>query len=182
MRKYYGLTKELSNKIKTIAGDIYTKKDDLIDKEITWEYFTTSYIGIELPDTELEHKDWVNSRSTWVRSINDEFVKRKNACRLHVIFGRGVQLLINGKMVNRHITGKTKKAVNCFNSIIHQGEDMLESNTEGKKLLRMFNISVRHTLTYWYGEVNLSGLPNSDKKAIMKIIKDNIPTEQTSLF
>lgn len=182
MIKYYKITKDDRQKIKDLAEKIYLNKEKLDDKIITWEDFTTKWTWFDLPDSQIDQKNWIENRSTWVRLINDEFIKRKNACRLYVVFGRGVQLSLNERMVSKHIIKNTKKTTNCLSTVVSRTENMLESNTEGKRLLRIFSSATKRTMIYLYGEVQLSSLPKDVKTNVLKLLKSNIPEEQQNLF
>ena len=182
MRKYFGLTNNDLEKVAAIADKIYTNRDRIVGKLISWESLTIHYFNFDLPSDELEHKDWVNSRPHWIVLLNKEFIKRNNACRLNVVHGQGLELLINKAMVGRHITDSTKKATNCLKTITNRTDEMITCDTEGKNFLRMFNNKIKGTLIYLYGEVSLSKLPNEWKKELMKLIKKNLPPEQGELF
>jgi len=178
MEKYYSLGGDDKLRINHAAEKIYSKKENLIGKLITWEAFTTEWLWFDLPVTELDRINWVAKRSTWTKAINSEFEKRNNACRLYNVPSLGVNLFEQTAMVSKHVVSNTKKATNCLSTIRDRTESMIESDTDGKRLLRIFDSSIKRTLTYLYGEVQLSGLPKGMKKDVLKIITNNLPQDK----
>ena len=179
MIKFYSITKNDAFRLQGVTEKIYLAKDKI--DFISWENLTTKWLWFELPETEADHNEFVNKRPTWMRAINAEFRRRKYPIRLYNRFGKGVELKEQGAMSSQSNTNGIKKVSNVFKNVVDDLDGILDSNPEGKRVLKVMKAGYINTATYWVGVIQLSSLPMAIKQATIRMIKKNLPSDDNQL-
>lgn len=181
MIKHYSILNEDKLKVRNVAEKIFHGKEKLIGKLITWESFTMNWLWFDLPKSELDRKNWIENRPKWIQILNKEFIKWRYPCKLYVAHGKGVQLFEHGAMINKFIANSTKKILNASTNTIDRCEELLQTDTEGKKLLRQYKRLNTEKLYTWSGMIGHSKLSGGLKSEMKKLIDAELKTNSDFL-
>lgn len=175
--KYYSITKEDTDRLKTVADKFYIDKNKLDGKIISWESFTNDWLWFELPDTLLDEENWKKQRSNWKDSLNNIFIELERPCELFVIRGKGVQLMIDKMASSKYVSDRIKSYSNNTKNTINGCKERSISNPESKKLLKRIQKMFESFSYQAIGAIDDSRLPVNEKIEWKALFKKNLPKD-----
>lgn len=176
--KDYTLSDLSDERLEAVVEKFYTNRESLIGILINWEVITTDYFKVELPDNELERKYWVGFRPSWIKKINQLFIKCKYPIQLFVSYNKGCYLYSNNHAVNSIISKQIKKSTNSLKHSADLFNELKPCFPEAGKILNAASKMMLETQYGILGKIESSKLPGNTKSALKAIVQKCLPEEE----
>lgn len=181
----YALTRESDNdRIDHVVERLHNERNEVT--EISWELFTTEYMGFDLPNgDELTRSKWVDFRSTWVSRINERFIELRYPHHLEVVWGVGVELLSDNPAVMKKVVKRVRKQATATANATHECRRLIDSKMFPRmnRLLSFVDDTMRNSMLMVIGHIDSDNrIPKNKKLELKQAIRQGLPPSEPLLL
>jgi hypothetical protein len=164
--------------IEFIAERLYQKREKLDGILISWDTLTGDYFKKDIPEDELERKQWIEERAIWVVKLNEMFLRNNYPVRLKVVYGKGINLKHDKEAVNDVVVTKLADTVRKMEKTRKLFKDLQPGFPDAKKMLAAAERSINDTIYGFLGRIEASKLSQDNKSKLKALVQECLPFEE----
>lgn len=158
-----------SKSIKNAADYLNDNHLKYKDKLITWDKLA-ELLKVELPESSIEYKLFVEHRSRWVKCINSQCSRMEYPVYLNIIQNKGCQFLTGDDAVFKFASKRLIKGFNLQMKTIKESKEMKCKFPEYEKMLSALEMVTEDAHYALIGRMSI----NKELKGIVDVLPQSI--------